>query len=127
MTTRSNPKFRSKFEKRVWENTEGHTGIEYEPHKPLVEYSTKARYIPDFKLPNGVLVECKGYFNSRDRAKMLKVKKQNPCLDIRMLFQRASNRITKSPNSLTYGEWASKHGFPWSEGDTIPEEWYNAL
>lgn len=119
-------KFRSKFEKRVWENAvERIKGLVYEPKSPVICYHTTARYIPDFELGNGVYVESKGYFTNRDRAKMLRVKGQNPELDIRMLFQRASNRITKSSNSLTYGEWADKHGFPWEEGDHIPEEWYN--
>ena len=119
-------KFRSKFEKRIWENASGRIkGLVYEPKSPVISYHTTARYIPDFDLGNGVYVESKGYFNNRDRGKMLRVKKQNPTLDIRMLFQRASNRITKSPNSLTYGEWADKHGFPWEEGEHIPEEWYN--
>lgn len=119
-------KFRSKFEKRIWENAENDgRKLDYEPQKPVVSYHTTARYIPDFRLSNGVLVESKGYFNSRDRGKMLRVKKQNPGLDLRILFQRAHNRITKSPNSLTYAAWAEKHGFIWAEGDTIPEEWYN--
>ena len=118
-------KFRSKFEKRIWENGDGRCGLVYEPKSPVISYHTTARYIPDFYLGNGVYVESKGYFNSRDRGKMLRVKAQNPELDIRMLFQRANNRITKSPNSLMYWEWAEKHGFPWAEGDVIPEEWYN--
>ena len=117
-------KFRSKFEKRIWENA-GDRKLDYEPQSPVISYHTTARYIPDFRLPNGVLVESKGYFNSRDRGKMLRVKAQNPGLDLRILFQRAHNRITKSPNSLTYAEWAQKHGFIWGEGDTIPEEWFD--
>jgi hypothetical protein len=117
-------KFRSKFEKRVSENA-GDRELVYEPQEPVVNYNTPSRYIPDFRLPNGVLVECKGYFDSRSRGKMLRVKKQNKHLDIRLLFQRANNRITKSQNSMMYWEWAEKHGFPWAEGDTIPEEWYD--
>ena len=118
-------KFRSKFEKRVWENASGRDGLVYEPKSPVIYYHTSARYIPDFDLGNGVLVETKGYLSPRDRTKMLRVKAGNPELDIRLLFQRASNRLTKSPNSMTYGEWATKHGFIWEEGDTIPEEWYD--
>jgi hypothetical protein len=117
-------KFRSKFEKRVYENAKGRKLV-YEPQSPVINYNTVARYTPDFDLGNGVFVECKGYFDSRSRAKMARVRKQHPELDIRFLFQRASNRITKSPNSMTYGEWATKHGFVWDEGYTIPEEWYD--
>jgi len=117
-------KFRSKFEKRVYENR-GERELDYEPSSPVIIYTTTARYTPDFALGNGVLVESKGYFDPKSRAKMARVKRQYPELDIRMLFQRASNRISKSPRSLTYGEWATKHGFPWHEGDMIPNDWYD--
>lgn len=123
MTTRL--KFRSKFEKAVYEQVERHKQqVEYEPTKPPIYYTTTAAYIPDFKLSNGVLIECKGFFSPRDRRKMLQVARDNPNLDIRFVFQRASNRLTKSPNSMTYWQWAEKHSFKWSEG-YIPEEWYS--
>lgn len=120
-------KFRSKYEKRVWESvpTKFKRRVDYEPQSPRICYNTPSQYIPDFRLPNGILVECKGYFDSRARGKMLRVKKQNTELDIRFLFQRANNRITKSPNSLMYWQWAERHGFKWAEGDSIPEEWYS--
>jgi Phage endonuclease I len=110
MTTKL--KFRSKFEKAVYEHAREHQRcLEYEPANPSVYYTTTARYIPDFRLPNGVLVESKGYFSARDRRKMLQVVRDNPELDIRLVFQRANNRLTKSPNSMTYGQWCDKHGF----------------
>lgn len=116
-------KFRSKFEKHVYEQA-GKRKLDYEPQSPAICYVTSSRYIPDFRLPNGVLVECKGYFDQRARGKMLRVRKANPSLDIRFVFQRANNRITKSKNSIMYWEWAEKHGFPWAEG-SIPEDWWN--
>lgn len=98
--------------------------MDYEPASPIIRYVVPARYIPDFQLDNGVFIEVKGWLRPRDRAKMLRVKKNNPELDIRFVFQRANSRIGKSPNSLMYWEWCEKHGFPWSEG-TVPEEWYH--
>jgi len=120
-------KFRSGYEKRIYENiADNQRGfVDYEPQTPVITYTTSSRYIPDLRLPGDIFVECKGYFDARARAKMLAVKKQNPKLDIRMLFQRANNRLTKSPNSLMYWQWAEKHGFPWAEGETIPEEWWD--
>lgn len=118
-------KFRSKYEKKVYENADKRK-LDYEPEDAILHYNTPSRYIPDFRIKrNNVLVECKGYFKPRDRAKMLRVKKQNPNADIRILFQRANNRLTKSPNSMMYREWAEKHGFIWHEGETIPQEWYD--
>lgn len=79
-------------------------------------------YIADFELPNGILVEAKGWFKPSDRTKMLAVKAQHPDLDIRLLFQRAKNTLNKN-SETTYGEWADKHGFKWAEG-SIPDGWY---
>lgn len=115
-------KFRSKFEKHVYEAA-GRRKLDYEPSDSKILYTQTKRYIPDFVLPNGIVVEAKGYFTSKDRTKMLNVAKNNKHLDIRLVFQRANNRLTKSPNSLTYWQWAEKHGFPWAEGE-IPEKWW---
>lgn len=118
-------KYRSKFEKRIHGNVDGRRKVEYEPADAALNYNRPATYIPDFRLKNGILVEAKGYFKPADRTKMLLVRKQNPKVDIRLLFQRASVRLTKSPNSMTYWQWAERHGFVWAEGDRIPDEWLN--
>lgn len=113
--------FRSGFEKTIYANN---PDLEYEPESPRVGYTIPYRYIPDFRLPNGILVEAKGYLRPRDRTKMRKVKEQNPDLDIRFLFQRANTKLTKSKNSEMYWQWAERLGFEWHEGTKIPEEWY---
>lgn len=86
-------------------------------------YTTQAKYKPDFILPNGVIVEAKGWFKPSDRAKMLAVKKSHPQADIRLLFQNSKVCISKA-SLTTYGEWADKHGFKWASGN-IPQEWVN--
>ena len=117
-------KFRSGFEQRIWDSAKKRRRkMEYEPQSFRIQYSIPYRYIPDFILPNGIIVEAKGYLRPRDRTKMRKVKEQNPELDIRLVFQRADQKLTKSKNSETYGEWASRIGFPWAEGD-IPLTWW---
>ncbi len=120
--------FRSGFEERVFANAESNgRELDYEPSDSTLYYTKpakKSRYLPDFRLPNGVLVEGKGRLTAEDRAKMLNVKRDNPEADIRFLFQRGNKRITKSRNSMTYEEWAEKHGFLWAIGENIPEEWY---
>jgi Phage endonuclease I len=120
------PSFRSGFEEKIYEQAigRGHE-LEYEPLNPIIRYVVPARYIPDFQLANGIFIEAKGWLRPRDRAKMARVKRENPNLDIRFIFQRAKSRIGKSPSSLTYGEWATKNGFPWAEGTCIPEEWFS--
>ena len=86
-----------------------------------VIYKVDHRYTPDFVLPNGILVEVKGYFTSEDRGKLLKVKKQHPHLDIRLLFGNAKNKLSKK-SKTTYAMWCDKHGFPWAE-KKLPDSW----
>ena len=121
-------RFRSGFEKTVYDQaTRGKRVLEFEPPDAIVHYvkpARKARYIPDFRLKNGILVETKGRLTQVDRAKMLNVVRDNPDLDIRFVFQRANQRITRSKNSLMYWEWAERHGFKWCEG-YIPDEWFD--
>jgi hypothetical protein len=119
-------KFRSGFEKRIYENAKkSKKKLEYEPNHPRIGYVIPYRYIPDFVLPNGIFVEAKGYLRPRDRTKMRKVREQNPNLDIRFLFQTANQRLTKSKNSEMYWQWAERLGFKWSEGEHIPDEWWS--
>lgn len=129
-SARTKQGFRSGYEERIYKNAIGHRQeLAYEPSDSVLYYvkpAKKSRYIPDFVLKNGVIVESKGRLTAVDRQKMLQVKACNPEVDIRFLFQRANNRITRSPNSMTYWEWAEKHGFRWSEGEHIPEEWFES-
>jgi len=120
-------KFRSGFEERIYNNAldAGHA-IVFEPSSPKINYTVPSRYIPDFRLQNGIFVEAKGYLRPGDRAKMKRVRAQNPQFDIRFLFQKASKRLSsKNPNSETYWQWAERHGFKWAEGEEIPVEWFN--
>ena len=61
--------------------------FKYEYECSKVSYTISHMYCPDFVLPNGVILECKGYWDSADRKKIKSVKEQNPDLDLRMVFQ----------------------------------------
>ena len=52
--------------------------FEYEPFKIEYEWREDKKYIPDFVLPNGVILEVKGKFMLEDRKKHLFIKKQHP-------------------------------------------------
>ena len=52
-------------------------------------------YTPDFFLPNGIIIEGKGLFESDDRKKHLLIKKQYPQLDIRFVFSNPAQKINK--------------------------------
>lgn len=114
-------KFRSKYEETIWKTVEGE-GLEmvYEPYS--LSYLVKGNYYPDFVLPNGIIVEAKGYFDSRARAKMIAVKKHNPDLDIRFVFMNSRTKVRKG-SKLSYADWADKYGFPFADG-MIPLEWF---
>jgi hypothetical protein len=114
-------RYRSKYEAEVARLlTESGVPVLYETKR--VPYEMPRVYIPDFILPSGVMVEAKGYFPSADRTKLVAVRDSNPDLDIRLLFQKASNKLRKgSPTS--YGQWATRSGFVWAEGPAIPKDW----
>ena len=101
-------------------------GIDGEYEKHQIQYTkpaTNHTYKPDFRLPNGIFVETKGRFTLEDRKKHLLIKQQKPELDIRFVFQNPNAKLTKK-SKTTYGMWADKNGFKWSNKD-IPDEWIN--
>lgn len=113
---------RSSFEGRTVKDLDSRgVKYEYEPKDRRVGYRVDKKYLPDIVLPNEVIVELKGWFKPADRTKHLKIKEQHPDTDIRFVFQRASNTLSKS-SKTTYAKWCDKHGFKWAEG-TIPQTW----
>ena len=80
-------------------------------------------YTPDFILPNGVIIESKGRFVLDDRKKHLKVREQNPDLDIRFVFSNSRNKIRKG-SKTTYAMWCEKNNFLYAD-KRIPDEWIN--
>lgn len=77
----------------------------YEPRPPIpFHYPGRprpAKYLPDFRLPNGIYIETKGWFKSEDRKKHLLIKFQQPHLDIRFVFSNPSPRSGRSPRQPT--------------------------
>ena len=78
-------------------------------------------YTPDFILPNGIIIESKGRFVPDDRKKHLKVREQNPDLDIRFVFSNSRNKIRKG-SKTTYAMWCEKNNFLYAD-KRIPDEW----
>lgn len=84
-------------------------------------YQVQRKYKPDFILPNGVILEVKGYFTGADRSKHLRVREAHPELDIRFVFMNANNKLNKR-SKTTYAEWCDKKGFKWCHRN-IPKSW----
>lgn len=113
--------YRSMFEASIAAQlTDEGVAFEYEKHEFF--YSVPAMYVPDFRLPGGIFVEVKGYFKATDRRKLLEVKDAHPTMDLRLVFQNAFTKLTRRPGSISYGTWATRHGFRWAE-QKIPAHW----
>lgn len=96
--------------------------VEYEQYKLRYQQPSKDRvYTPDFVLPNGIVIETKGYFTSADRQKHLMIRESHPNLELRFVFSNANTRISKT-SKTTYGDWANHKGFRWAN-HTIPSVW----
>lgn len=115
--------YRSGLEERIaQELLEAGVGFTYEDQViHYVKPQKVARYTPDFVLDNGIIVETKGRFLTADRQKHLLVKNQHPELDIRFVFSRSKERISKK-SKTTYADWCEKHGFRYADV-SIPESW----
>jgi predicted nuclease of restriction endonuclease-like RecB superfamily len=121
LKNKKEPKFRSQLEKRV-ATLLTTLGISYEYESTKVPYTIQHNYTPDFVLPNHVYLEAKGYWAAEDRRKILAVKKDNPDIDLRMVFQSPYNKISKR-SKTTYAQWCDKHAIPWTAYHEVPLDW----
>lgn len=99
-------------------------GIDPQFEKVKIRYSVPSKdhtYTADFLLPNGIVVESKGRFLSKDRQKHLLIKAQHPEWDLRFVFTNPLARISKA-SATTYALWCEKHGFKFSKG-SVPQGW----
>jgi hypothetical protein len=119
--------FRSGLEEVVSNQlTTNGIATQYESKDNIIPYivpATNHKYLPDFKLPNGIIVETKGRFVLSDRKKHLLIKQQHPNLDIRFVFTSSKNKISKA-SKTTYADWCIKNGFKYAD-KLIPDSWIN--
>lgn len=101
-------------------------GINFLYEQYVLRYTPTAkatRYTPDFVLPNGIIIETKGRFVSKDRTKHKDIKKQYPDLDLRFVFSNPNQKIGKR-SKTTYAMWCEREGFKFARAP-VPEEWIN--
>ena len=114
-------KYKSGLEEQVAKLLTG-LGVSYEYESCKIPYTIQHHYHPDFILPNHVHLEAKGYWSAPDRRKIAAVKRDNPELDLRMVFQSPYNKISKG-SKTTYAQWCEKHEIPWTHFHDIPLDW----
>lgn len=110
---------RSGFE-RTLANQLNAAQIKFDYETLGLDYTLDGTYWPDFILPNGIIIEAKGLLDKESKRKMLAVKRQHPDKDVRIVFMVADKNIPGS--KTTHGQWATKNGFKWADGE-IPEDW----
>lgn len=99
-------------------------GVSYRYEEFKVGYTKPAsshKYTPDFVLPNGIILETKGLWDSDDRKKHELIRKQHPKLDIRFIFSRSASPIRKG-SKTTYADVCSKLGIPFAD-KVVPQAW----
>ena len=94
LKNKKDTKFRSGLEEKVADLL-SELGVTYEYESKKISYVIQHHYTPDFILPNHVILECKGYWDAADRRKIKTIKKDNPDIDLRMVFQAPYNTISK--------------------------------
>ena len=85
-------------------------GIKYEYESEKYDYTIAHSYTPDFKLPNGIYLECKGLWEPEDRRKIKAVIEQHPDIDLHGLLN--FNKIS-AKSKTTYAKWCDKHNIKW--------------
>lgn len=108
-------KLRNNFEKKIHRQLKkAKVVFTYESEK--IAYVLARHYIPDFivSTPTGlVYIETKGHLRREDKAKLIAVKKQNPAIDLRIVFYRKDKAKQR---------WAEKNGFRFCF-EEVDKEW----
>lgn len=116
-------KFRSGLERSIAGDLQRQgVGFDYESFKiPYVQPLKVRHYLPDFILPNGIIVEAKGRWETADRQKFLMIQDTYPSLDIRFVFSRSASTISKR-SKTTYAKYCRSNGWPFAD-KAIPLAW----
>lgn len=138
--------YRSGYEHLIAEDL-NERGISFDYEKEVLKFRSRVRngicskcdckavfqrrtYTPDFvilrKHPLGIdykrtklYVEAKGILDSKTRSKMRAVLKDNPDIDLRIMFDGKAHHKRGKENAA----WCEKYGFIYTFGTIVPEDW----
>lgn len=107
-TTKRRSKLELRFEDIL---KEYEVDYDYEITKiPYVVPQSNHKYVVDWTIRNGVLIETKGWLeNLTERKKYQLIKEQHPDIDIRFVFANPNKAC--GGVKMTHAEWAEKFGF----------------
>ena len=100
------------------------SGVRFEYEPGDIAYTIpekKKHYKLDFLLTNGIIVEGKGEFTSKEREKFKLLKERYPDIDIRFVFSRPTARIGKK-SQTTYAMWCDALGYKYAKA-LVPQAW----
>jgi hypothetical protein len=123
--------YRNKLEREIARQLE-EAGVPFAFEGRRIPYDVPARvakYLPDFEINNGIILEGKGWFGrngAKERQKFVLLKQQHPHLDIRFVFSDAKKPLDKG-SKTTYAEWADENGFKYSTKGVIPASWLREM
>lgn len=123
-------RFRSKLEQKVSEKMHNEK-IKHQYESSSFTYvvpATGHTYTPDFTLSNEVYLECKGAhrwggLDKSTRNKMIYMKEQWPGSDIRFIFDKVGNKLSKAKKSKTWEKWCDQNGFEYAYVDDFTVKW----
>jgi hypothetical protein len=108
-------------------------GISFTYRAKPITYQKPARtavYTPTFVITDGpkagIVIQNKGRFVTEDRQKHLVLKTQYPDLDVRFVFSRSKDRISRRPDSVTYAAWCERNGFQYAD-KSVPAAWIEEM
>jgi len=115
--------FRSGLERRIAGDLQRRrVGFDYEAFKvPYTQPAKDRLYLIDFVIPNGIIIEAKGRWETADRQKFVMIKDSWPDLDIRFVFSRSASTISKTSRT-TYADYCESHGWQYAD-KAVPYAW----
>jgi hypothetical protein len=79
---------------------------QYDPQKYTVDFTIKKAD------RSKTYFEYKGKLDGATRKKLRAIKKSNPDVDLRLVFEKPNNKLYRGAK-MRYWEWAERHGFKW--------------
>ena len=127
MSKRIRHNLKGGLEPRVYDTLLAFKGRDYKIsyESEVIKYFIEGNYLPDWVLETKdgrtIFIEVKGYFRPNDLKKMDAVKKSNPDLNLKMVFEK-NNRLPKAKVKRD-SDWCEERNVPWILLKDITKEW----